>query len=99
MDRLLIHTDSVEVVESLQTKNSNLSMSVLVKRIHQLLKDNKHWVVSHVPREANQIADQITKMVHGDSKGINVIEVVAPNLIDDIANDKSKGCFDLVSVI
>ncbi|MBA0599498.1 hypothetical protein Gorai_005715, partial [Gossypium raimondii] len=61
LDRLLIHTDSVEVAESLQTKNSDLSMSVLVRRIHQLLKDNKHWVVSHVPREANQIADQITK--------------------------------------
>ncbi|MBA0873191.1 hypothetical protein Goshw_028899, partial [Gossypium schwendimanii] len=94
LNRILIHTDNLEVVHSLQTRNSDFSMSTLVRRIHQSLKDNEHWVVSHVSREASQVANWITKMVHNGSEGINVI-AEAPNLIDDLANDKSKGLFEL----
>ncbi|MBA0781296.1 hypothetical protein Gotri_002233 [Gossypium trilobum] len=98
LNRILILTDNLEVVHSLQTRNSDFSMSTLVRRIHQPLKDNEHWVVSHVSREANQVANWITKMVHNGLEGINMI-AEAPNLIDDFANDKSKGLFELVSVI
>ncbi|MBA0704776.1 hypothetical protein Golax_017013, partial [Gossypium laxum] len=34
--------------------------------------------------------DQIAKMVQGDSEGINVIVAAPPNLIEGLANDKSK---------
>ncbi|MBA0630163.1 hypothetical protein Godav_002290, partial [Gossypium davidsonii] len=91
LNRILIHTDNLEVIHSLQTRNSDFSISTLVRHIHQSLKDNEHYVVSHVSREVNQVANWITKMVHNGSEGINVI-AEAPNLIDD---DKSKGLFEL----
>ncbi|MBA0865772.1 hypothetical protein Goshw_015232, partial [Gossypium schwendimanii] len=94
LDKLLIHIDSLKVVHSLQTRNADFSTSTLVKHIHQLLKNNKHWVVLHVTREANQVANQILKMVHSGSKSINVI-AKAPNLIEDLANDKSRNFFKL----
>lgn len=55
-------------------------------------------MVSHVTKEANQIADQILKMVRSDSESITVI-AKAPNLIEDLANDKFKNLFKLVSII
>lgn len=47
-------------------------MSVLIKRIHKLLKNNEHWVVAHVPRKANQLTDRIVKMTQDAAEGLIV---------------------------
>lgn len=89
----MIQTNNLEVVHSLQMRTSNSSVSALVKRIHQLLKNNENWLVTRVPTEVNQVA------VQNDSEGINVLAEAPSNLIEDIANDKSKGLFELISVV
>ncbi|MBA0811377.1 hypothetical protein Gohar_003280 [Gossypium harknessii] len=62
-NKIFIHTNSLEVVHALQRSVSANSNSALVRRIQQRLRDFEHWVVRHISRGANIIADQIAKMV------------------------------------
>ncbi|MFQ6667992.1 hypothetical protein Gotur_033828 [Gossypium turneri] len=42
------------------SRNSN---SVIVRRIHHILKRVKQWEIQHIPIEDNLIADSLTKTV------------------------------------
>ncbi|MBA0683568.1 hypothetical protein Goari_025216, partial [Gossypium aridum] len=37
-----------------------------------MLQNKEHWVVRHVPREVNHVADRITKMSSVDMEGLHV---------------------------
>ncbi|MBA0723691.1 hypothetical protein Golax_004251 [Gossypium laxum] len=74
-NKISIHTNSLEVVHALQRSVSANSNSALVRRIQQRLRNFEHWVVRHVPREANIITDRIAKMVVVDMEGVNVLAI------------------------
>ncbi|MBA0827917.1 hypothetical protein Goarm_012657, partial [Gossypium armourianum] len=57
VDRILIQTDSSEVVQAIQGRNSESSSSALVRRVQKLLQNKEFWVVRHVSREVNYVAD------------------------------------------
>ncbi|MBA0606994.1 hypothetical protein Godav_019362 [Gossypium davidsonii] len=61
-ERVLIQTDSLEVVEAIQDPNSKSSCSALVRRIRQLLDSIRNWRLDYIPREENKETDQMAKM-------------------------------------
>ncbi|MBA0612064.1 hypothetical protein Godav_012709, partial [Gossypium davidsonii] len=61
IDRVLIQTNSLEAVNTIQEGISEDSNSALVRIIHALLKLLKQWSIQHIPREENKLADEIVK--------------------------------------
>ncbi|MFQ6663817.1 hypothetical protein Gotur_031179 [Gossypium turneri] len=57
VDRILIQTDSSEVVQAIQGRNLESSSSALVRRVQKLLQNKEFWVIRHVSREVNYVAD------------------------------------------
>ncbi|MBA0823367.1 hypothetical protein Goarm_020102, partial [Gossypium armourianum] len=56
------HIDCLEVVKAIQEGYSVSSNTALLQRIQLMLQSRNHWVIKHVPRECNQVADLIAKM-------------------------------------
>ncbi|MBA0637698.1 hypothetical protein Godav_025647 [Gossypium davidsonii] len=63
------------------------------------LQNFEHWVVRHVPREANLVVDRIANMVVVDMEGVNVLEIAPTNLLEALQSDKDNGPFDCTSVV
>ncbi|MBA0704555.1 hypothetical protein Golax_016804, partial [Gossypium laxum] len=97
LERILIHTNNLEVAQALRMNTLAISISTLVRRIQKLLLQYKgHWVVKHIPREANCVADKIAKLVFADKAGVNVLTTAPIDLLDLIDKDKTNGAFDIV---
>ncbi|MBA0832487.1 hypothetical protein Goarm_016876, partial [Gossypium armourianum] len=63
-------------------------------KIQQRLRNFEHWVVRHVPREANLVVDRIANMVVVDMEGVNVLEIAPTDLLEALQSDKDNGPFD-----
>lgn len=61
--RVLIQTDSLEVVNAIQDYSFRGSNFALVRKIHQLLKIVRHWKIQHIPRDENKIVNGLVKMI------------------------------------
>ncbi|KAK5845345.1 hypothetical protein PVK06_001517 [Gossypium arboreum] len=61
LDHVIIHSDSLEVVESILGSISTGSNSALIRRIHNLMSQENHWFMQYIPREQNQVADCLAK--------------------------------------
>ncbi|MBA0662684.1 hypothetical protein Goklo_006765 [Gossypium klotzschianum] len=72
------------------------SISALARRIQKLLQHKEFWVVKHIRREANRVADRIAKMVCANVVGVNVMTTTPMELSEDIVRDKSNGVFVIV---
>ncbi|MBA0735760.1 hypothetical protein Gogos_019575, partial [Gossypium gossypioides] len=104
VDRILIQTDSLKVVHTIQRKTVANLILALVRRILQLLQNTEHlvntehWVVRHIPREANHVADRIAKMVATDMEEVNVLAAAPIELIETLDSDKASVSFVLVKI-
>ena len=58
-----VYADSELVVKQINGiyKVKNERMQVLHKEAHRLLKEFESWLVSHIPREKNSVADKLSK--------------------------------------
>ncbi|MBA0715765.1 hypothetical protein Golax_014651, partial [Gossypium laxum] len=63
------------------------------------LRNFEHWVVRHVPREANLVVDRIENMVVVDMEGVNVLAIAPTDLLEALQSDKDNGPFDCTSVV
>ncbi|MBA0686747.1 hypothetical protein Goari_014333, partial [Gossypium aridum] len=63
------------------------------------LRNFEHWVVRHVPREANLVVDRIANMVVVDMEGVNVLAIAPTDLLEALQSDKDNGPFDCTSVV
>ncbi|KAK5776439.1 hypothetical protein PVK06_044398 [Gossypium arboreum] len=64
-DNVIIHSDSLEVVKAIHENDSKKPTSALLRRIHQILSQERQWIIRHIPREENQSADYLAKMALG----------------------------------
>ncbi|MBA0865114.1 hypothetical protein Goshw_009163 [Gossypium schwendimanii] len=70
----------------------------VVDRILIQTNSLERWVIRHILKEANHIADRIIKMVYVDLKGLNVMEITPMELLEAQDSDKASGAFDIVSL-
>ncbi|MBA0739331.1 hypothetical protein Gogos_012615, partial [Gossypium gossypioides] len=71
---VLIETDNLEAAKALQVRTTNGSNSALIRRIYQLLLRFEQWSVRRIPRENNQNADRLVKIVHYSSYNLCLYE-------------------------
>ncbi|MBA0753550.1 hypothetical protein Gogos_020436 [Gossypium gossypioides] len=60
--RVLLQTDSMEVIEEIKESISKTSNSALIRRIYQSVKTVDLWLIQHIPREENREGDQMAKL-------------------------------------
>ncbi|MBA0800863.1 hypothetical protein Gohar_011275, partial [Gossypium harknessii] len=68
--KVVIQSDNLQVVKAIQDNLLEDSNLVLIKRIQQVLQHESHWLLRHVPKEKNQVADCITKMSFDKRKNL-----------------------------
>ncbi|MBA0624128.1 hypothetical protein Godav_009528, partial [Gossypium davidsonii] len=71
---ILIETDNLEAVKTLQERTTNGSNSVLIRRVHQLLLRFEQWNIRHIPRKDNQDVDRMVKLVYYKSYDLCLYE-------------------------
>lgn len=99
LERILIHSDNLKVVQAIRPDTSAISTTTLLRRIQKLLQHKEYWVVKHIPRETNCVAYKIAKLVSVDMVGINVLTTALAKLLKLVDRDKINGAFDIVRLI
>ncbi|KAK5826216.1 hypothetical protein PVK06_021132 [Gossypium arboreum] len=95
-DLLPLGCDNIELAHVLQRDSPISTITALARRIQKLLQHKEFWVVKHILREANRVADRIAKMVCADVVGVNVMKTTPMRLLEEIVRDKSNGVFVIV---
>ncbi|MBA0684542.1 hypothetical protein Goari_026126, partial [Gossypium aridum] len=72
--KVVIQSDNLQVVKAIQDNLLEDSNLVLIKRIQQVLQHESHWLLRHVPKEKNQVADCITNMSFDKREDLKVFE-------------------------
>lgn len=85
VNRILIQTDSLEVIQMITSVYPN---SILIRRIQRLLQDKDHCVLWHIPIETNDAVDRISKMVLVDLEGVQILAITHLKLIEILDGDK-----------
>lgn len=89
--KIVIHTDNLEVIKVIQDDCLTNSCSTLLRRIRMSLKAIQYQKIEYVPREKNQVADHIAKLATIKSTNMKIFEDILEELvhvfeIDRIAN-------------
>ncbi|MBA0721380.1 hypothetical protein Golax_008926, partial [Gossypium laxum] len=62
-NKIMIHSDSLQVIKGIYDSSLVDSNSALIRRIHQILLKVDHWRIKHVSREKNRVVDCLAKML------------------------------------
>ncbi|KAK5825904.1 hypothetical protein PVK06_020782 [Gossypium arboreum] len=88
-DTILILLDNLEVVKVICNRNANTSSISLVKGIQDILFQEKRWILRHIRREDNQVADTLGKMAFANKEELCLFEdsqlVIQETVEEDIA--------------
>lgn len=60
---VLKKTDSLEAIEAIQIPESTPLKSMIIKRIHHLLKNIETWAIEYIPRENKVEAYRMAKIM------------------------------------
>ncbi|MBA0617905.1 hypothetical protein Godav_027316 [Gossypium davidsonii] len=63
VEGVLIQIDCLEAVNAIQEGSIRDSNSALIRKIHQLLGNFKHWKIQHIPRKENIFTNNLVKMM------------------------------------
>ncbi|MBA0811095.1 hypothetical protein Gohar_003026, partial [Gossypium harknessii] len=53
---------SLEAIKAIQVSDLTPSRSILIRRIHHILKNVGNWVIEYIPREENIEANRMAKI-------------------------------------
>ncbi|MBA0848775.1 hypothetical protein Goshw_006986, partial [Gossypium schwendimanii] len=73
-DKVLMNTNSMEVVRATQYTYSRDSNSTLIRRIRQLLTNAEQWHIQHILREDNKVADYLAKTACNNNNDIKLFD-------------------------
>lgn len=61
-DKVIIQSDSLEIVKAIQGRDPSNSNLALIRRIQNILAQEKPWLLTFIPRDQNQVADCLAKL-------------------------------------
>ncbi|MBA0630279.1 hypothetical protein Godav_002394 [Gossypium davidsonii] len=61
-NRVVIHTDNLEVVQALQDDLLEDSGITILKRVQRIMSTERRWLIRHIPREENRVAVCLVKL-------------------------------------
>ncbi|MBA0675394.1 hypothetical protein Goari_016942, partial [Gossypium aridum] len=71
-DNVLVQTNSLKPTKAIKEDFSDSSNYALIKRIHQILSQFRHWSICHIYRENNQDANSVVKLVQDRKYGLSL---------------------------
>ncbi|KAK5786562.1 hypothetical protein PVK06_041199 [Gossypium arboreum] len=92
-DRVLIHTDSMEVIKVIEDRQSADANSALVRKTKQLLKYRRLWFFRYVSKKNNRVANGIAKLIFNNKEGVQNFEEIPKETLQDLGLDKANGFF------
>ncbi|MBA0574202.1 hypothetical protein Golob_001431, partial [Gossypium lobatum] len=73
-DKVIIQSDSLEVVKAIQRSFFNSSNSTLIRRIQRILSQEGQWLLVYIPREQNQVAGCLAKLTLVNKEELQVFD-------------------------
>lgn len=73
-DEVIIQSDNIENVISINDNKMGDSKNSLIRRIQQVLAFEKKWSLNYAPRDTNRVADALAKRALSSSESLNIIE-------------------------
>lgn len=61
-NNFIIQSDNLKVVKAIHGSDSSTSNSALIKRIQNILAQNKQSLLHYIPREQNKVTDCLAKL-------------------------------------
>ncbi|MBA0610220.1 hypothetical protein Godav_011091, partial [Gossypium davidsonii] len=61
-NRIMIHTDNLEVIQALQDNLLVKSGIIVLKRVKRIMRIEKQWLIRYVPIKDNQVTDYLAKL-------------------------------------
>ncbi|MBA0571874.1 hypothetical protein Golob_002243 [Gossypium lobatum] len=61
-NRVVIHTDNLEVVQALQDNLLEDSGITILKRVQRIMSTEGRWLIRHIPRADNRVAVCLAKL-------------------------------------
>ncbi|KAH1047641.1 hypothetical protein J1N35_038425 [Gossypium stocksii] len=74
-DHVIIHSYSTEAVKGIRGSYSTISNSALIRRIHNIMVQEKQWFLQYIPREQIQVADCLAKQALFEKGNMQVLDV------------------------
>lgn len=72
LDNVMIQSDSLEVVITIQESSVGGSNKALIKKILQLLSRISNWNIYYILRAKNQEANSLANLAHSRSQGLQM---------------------------
>ncbi|MBA0793983.1 hypothetical protein Gohar_018354, partial [Gossypium harknessii] len=60
--RIIIMTDNLEVAQILTDMDLEDSGITVLRRTHRILQSERGWMIKHIPRNQNLVADRLAKL-------------------------------------
>ncbi|MBA0668711.1 hypothetical protein Goklo_001598, partial [Gossypium klotzschianum] len=73
-DKVIIQSDSLEVVKAIQRSFFNSLNSALIRRIQCILSQEGQWLLLYIPREQNQVAGCLAKLTLVNKEELQVFD-------------------------
>ncbi|MBA0865272.1 hypothetical protein Goshw_010691 [Gossypium schwendimanii] len=74
-DKVIIQSDSLEVIKTIIGNSFAASNSALIRRIHNILSQENQWFLRYITKEQNQVADCLAKQALIEKDNLQVLDV------------------------
>ncbi|MBA0761038.1 hypothetical protein Gotri_023740, partial [Gossypium trilobum] len=91
--RIIIMTDNLEVAQILTDMDLEDSGITVLRRTHRILQSERGWMIKHIPRNQNLVADRLAKLSFSWKSSLQVIDEAPKDILDLLQVDKMNGCF------
>ncbi|MBA0638255.1 hypothetical protein Godav_025971, partial [Gossypium davidsonii] len=86
--RIIIMTDNLEVAQILTDMDLEDSGITVLRRTHCILQSERGWMIKHIPRNQNLVADRLAKLSFSWKSSLQVIDEAPKDILDLLQVDK-----------
>ncbi|KAH1031126.1 hypothetical protein J1N35_043300 [Gossypium stocksii] len=95
-DRVIILSDSLDVIRGIQGSNFVTSNSALIRHIQSMLSQESSWCLHYIPREQNEVADCMAKEALSTRTDLQFLDTPSLRVQSMLDLDQSKGFLQYV---
>ncbi|MBA0638665.1 hypothetical protein Godav_021800 [Gossypium davidsonii] len=91
--RITVMTDNLEVAQTLNDMDLEDSGITVLRRTLRILHSEGEWMIKHIPRNQNFVADRLAKLSLSWKSSLQVIDEAPKDILELLQVDKMNGCF------
>ncbi|MBA0694308.1 hypothetical protein Goari_004619 [Gossypium aridum] len=90
-DKVIIQSDSLEVVKAIQGSVLDILYSTLIRWIQCILSQEGQWILRYIFREHNHVVDHLAKFALSNKEDLQVFDSPPMEILAFIESDRSRG--------